>query len=227
MTRSKIYLIVAVSLVLSVALLNAVALASGGPSQLSQALQYLKSTQKADGSWGGSTTSLNGVFPTTATALQALVGAENSTSSNQLNAIQYLGSQNIDETPLTAQRIIALPGDTSADTNALLSRQNSDGGWGITGDFQSDNLDTSFALLGLSAGKPNISVVYQAVFYLLNRQNADGGWPLTQGEDSQIYYTAMALQALNAARFPYPTSLSQNSAVSYLRSQQNADGGYG
>src|SRR5215471_18937505 len=200
------------------------------PMQITNGITYLKSTQNIDGSWGGNATSLNAPFPTTATVLEALHAIEPSTSSNQTNAIQFLSAQAVDVNPFMAARITALAGSgnsTTSDVNALLAAENADGGWGTADVFQSDNLDTSFALLGLSAGKPNISVVYQAVFYLINRQNTDGGWPLTQGEDSQIYYTAMALQALNAARLPYSTSLSQNSAVSYLRSQQNADGGYG
>ncbi len=200
------------------------------PSQITTGLNYLKSRQNPDGSWGGTATSLNGVFPTTATTLEALRAVEGSTSTNQTSAIQFLSAQTVDVNPFLAARIAAFAGtgsNTTADLNALLAAQNADGGWGTADVFQSDNLDTSFAILALSTGRPNISVMYQAVFYLINRQNADGGWSLTQGEDSQVYYTAMALQAMNSARLQYATSFSQNRAISYLRSKQNPDGGYG
>src|SRR4051812_19370742 len=67
-------------------------------------INYLKTAQMADGSWGGLTTSLNDFLPSTATALIGLRTLESSMSTNQTLAIQYLNSQAIDETPLIAQR---------------------------------------------------------------------------------------------------------------------------
>src|SRR5439155_25000607 len=73
-------------------------------------LNYLKSTQNADGSWRSTSTSLNDVFPTTAEALGALRTVEATTSSNQTNAIQFLSSQTVDANPFLAARIIVLAG---------------------------------------------------------------------------------------------------------------------
>src|SRR6267142_449334 len=59
-------------------------------AQIVSGISYLKSAQNADGSWGGTATSLNGIFPTTAAALEALRASEQATSTNQTNAIQFL-----------------------------------------------------------------------------------------------------------------------------------------
>jgi hypothetical protein len=163
-----------------------------------------------------------------------LRAAEPSISSNQTNAIQYLTSQTIDETPFIAQRVIALAGtgtNTSDDVNTLLSRQNGDGGWGTSTDFQSDNLDTSFAVMALEAAHTtNTSAILNGETYLIaNQDQTSGGWALVKGEDSQVYYTAIALQGLNAgqSQFPYLINTAQTAAINFLHNHQNADAGYG
>lgn len=200
-------------------------------AHVSGGINYLKSSQNTDGSWGDTLTSLNDAFPTSTTALEALRAVETTASTNQTNAIQFLTAQTIEVTPFLTARIIALTGtgsDTAADLNTLLSMQNLDGGWGTADRFESDALDTSFALLALKAANvTNTSVLAQALRYLTTRQNADGGWALTQGEDSQVFYTALAVQALNGFRKQFTFSLNQTRALAFLRGKQNADGGYG
>src|SRR2546421_12026830 len=82
-------------------------------SQIASGLTYLKSTQSTDGSWGGSSTSLNHIFPTTSAALEALRALESSTSANQTSAIQFLNSQTVDVNPFLAGRIKAIAGTSS------------------------------------------------------------------------------------------------------------------
>src|SRR5687767_7891195 len=76
--------------------------ATSQTTTLTNGVNYLKSIQNTAGSWGGTTTSLNGIFPTTAAALQALRASETSTSTNQTNAIQCLTAQTVEESPFLA-----------------------------------------------------------------------------------------------------------------------------
>ncbi len=205
--------------------------ARGQSPQITSGINYLKSTQNADGSWGNTQTSLSGVFPTTAAALEAFRAVEPTTSTNQTNAGQFLFAQTVSETPFLAARVIALAGtgaSVASDGETLLARQNEDGGWGADDDCESDTLDTSLAVLALRAANVNApAALVNGLNYLARRQNADGGWPLTPGEDSQIFYTAIALQALNSWRSQFFVSNSHARAIGFLRSRQNGDGGYG
>jgi hypothetical protein len=200
-------------------------------SPIIRGVDYLKSTQNADGSWGDTATSLNGIFPTTAATLEALRTVEPNVSTNQTNATQFLASQSAEENPFLAARIVALAGtntDASGDLNSLLAIQNSDGGWGTAEGFESDPLDTAFILLALKAANvSNNTILINALNYLTRSQNPDGGWALSPGEDSQIFYTAIALQALNSFRLQFNISSNQMRAITFLRGRQNTDGGYG
>src|SRR5687768_7473295 len=97
MTKYKGFTILAILLVAGFIFLANDKVALSQPSQITGGLNYLKSRQSGDGSWGGSVTSLNGVFPTTAAALEALRALETNTSTNQTNAIQFLTSQTVEE----------------------------------------------------------------------------------------------------------------------------------
>jgi Calx-beta domain-containing protein/putative Ig domain-containing protein/squalene-hopene cyclase-like protein/putative metal-binding protein/VCBS repeat protein/thrombospondin type 3 repeat protein/uncharacterized protein DUF4214/prenyltransferase/squalene oxidase-like repeat protein len=205
-------------------------IASAEMARLDDALNYLRTAQRADGSWGATPASLNGVFVTTAVALDALRAVEPSGSTNQVNASAFLSAQSVVETPFLAARVISLSGmsSTTADVDALLARQNDDGGWGTDEGCQSDSLDTSLALIALNAANVNTqTTLINGLNYLARTQNIDGGWALTQGEESQVFYTAHALQALNSLRLQFGVSSFQTRALNYLRARQNADGGYG
>ena len=95
-------------------------------------LTYLYTTQNGDGSWGGTAVSLNGLFPTTNSVVQALRQLEEAATITQTNGIQYLTAEAVTVTPFYAGRILSLAGtgqNITADLDALLARQNSDGGW--------------------------------------------------------------------------------------------------
>lgn len=200
-------------------------------SRITDGIDYLQTTQNPDGTWGGTVTSLNGIFPTTAAAMETLKTVETTTSINQTNAISFLTAETVEIAPFLAERIIALDGtvsDTTADVNALLAWQNSDGGWGTAEGFQSDVLDTALVLLALNAAEvSDTTVLTRALYYLTCRQNSDGGWGLILHGESQVFYTALVLQALNGFRLQFSVSLSRSRALTYLRGRQNADGGYG
>lgn len=83
-------------------------------------LSNLYSTQNLDGSWGGTEDSINGVFPSTTTAVEALKLFEPVPSSNRSAAIQFLLNEELNVTDYLSRRIIALSGtgnDTSIDLN--------------------------------------------------------------------------------------------------------------
>ncbi|MFQ6008595.1 MAG: prenyltransferase/squalene oxidase repeat-containing protein, partial [Candidatus Zixiibacteriota bacterium] len=216
------------------------------PPEISSGLDYLKSIQKADGSWGGTETSLNGILPTTAHALTALSELEASVSPNQTNAIDFLQAQSIEVTQLLAERVIALAGagvDVSGDVTALLGLQDtgspllaaspfealfSGGGFGAAEGHSSNALDTSYALLALkAAGITDLDVPTRAVQFLMSQQNPDGGWGWLDQRESRLFLTALTVQALGALRSEFDVNHVLEPAVTFLRSKQNPDGGFG
>ncbi len=220
---------ISLSLAFSVLPLSALKVWSQG-THIADGINYLRATQNADGGWGGTATSLNGIFPTTTAALEALRAVEPTTSTNQTNAIAFLSAQSVLETPFVAARVISLSGvsSTNADVDTLLARQNEDGGWGTDEGCESDSLDSSLALIALKVANVNSqAVLINGLNYLARVQNLDGGWSLTYGEESQVFYTANALQALNSLRLQFGVSSFQTRALNYLRTHQKADGGYG
>ena len=78
----------------------------------------------------------------------------------------------------TARRIIAAGNAArDADVAALLAAQNTDGGWGADADFQSDPLDTAFALQALAAADASAAAATASgLGYLTQAQSSDGGW---------------------------------------------------
>ena len=198
---------------------------------ITDSLIYLQTTQNTDGSWGGTTTSLNGILPTTGTALRALQIAEPMSSTYQLDAIQFLTGQSLEVTPFIAERILALAStgvDVTADVDTLISRQNEDGGWGTSAGYQSNLWDTALVLSALkAAGSSEPILLGQGISYLNSWGNNNGGWGLAPGDNSRVFYTALALQTLNSYQALFAVSGLQADAVAYLRGQQQADGGYG
>ena len=200
--------------------------------EITNGLTYLQSTQNTDGSWGGTTTSLNGEFPTTAVVVQALKQLESTPSTNQLNGIQFLKDQSIEVTPFLAARILALAEtreDITSDVNALLAIQNDfDGGWGTAEGFGSSVLDSALTLQAFSAaGLTDISVLIPALGYLNRAKVSLEGWGLLAREKSRVFFTAHALLAFNGYRSQFNVSAIQQSGINWMRGCQNADGGYG
>ncbi|MBI2463197.1 MAG: DUF4430 domain-containing protein [Candidatus Spechtbacteria bacterium] len=109
----------------------------------------------------------------------------------------------------------------------IISRQNTDGGWGFATVSDSDTNMTSAAILALlSAGTPNSdSRIQSALTYLKSAQNNDGGFPYTPGTDSDSSSTAWAVWVFNALRIDAVTlSKSSNTPISYLEANQASQG---
>ncbi len=103
--------------------------------------------------------------------------------------------------------------------------QNTDGGWGISPDEDSNLMITSEVLMALAAWKdsfgPHASLA-DGVNYLLAMQNADGGFSSTAGT-SNVNETAMVVQAISVIDAATP---SLALATSYLDAQQSANGSW-
>ncbi|HIP89252.1 MAG TPA: hypothetical protein EYH24_04810, partial [Thermococcus paralvinellae] len=117
--------------------------------------------------------------------------------------------------------------------NLLLSRQNSDGGWGYFKGSTSDVVDTSYAIIALNraiALYPKGTLEYSkisrsldhAVSFILNAYS-DNGWGYVGNTKPEFYPTAMAVWALGEMGFgtkhPYIKR-----ALNYLNSTTNYGG---
>lgn len=109
--------------------------------------------------------------------------------------------------------------DATPAVNGLLFRQNDDGGFGGQAGYESNALDTAFALIAFKAASQN-GPVSRALAYLQNAQAADGSYSVPGRPDIEASaYAAIALR-LFASQFNVATAAQR--AVSYLQSQQSA-----
>jgi len=146
---------------------------------VSLGLSYLAQSQNADGSWGGTASSIDDIFPSTSSAVDALRLIEATPSTNRTNAIGYLSAQTLDVTDYLSRRIVSLTGtgaNTSTDLTALVALKNSDGGWGGAAGYTSEVLDVALTLRALvAAGSTDSTSINGAVSNLLASQKSDGG----------------------------------------------------
>ncbi|MCG8519633.1 MAG: Ig-like domain-containing protein [Pseudomonadales bacterium] len=191
------------------------------PSAISEALMWLRNAQYARGYWqdrvstrSRDTAVLHGVMTTYDSEYQRSAASQS-----------WLAEQTGLNTDSLARR---LPSHTSAenrvaDVDTLLSRQNTDGGWGYDAGYQSDVMDTALVLRALSPYVDS-GVRSAAVDYLLSAQGADGGWPTGEEGSSQVTATALALDALRETGID---GESLSNGVRFLQNQQQGDGGFG
>lgn len=120
----------------------------------------------------------------------------------------------------------SIPGDA---VEALVQLQNSDGGWGITAETDSDPDSTALALQALMAsGEGRLQPpAMSGRNYLLNTQQDDGGWGHLDA-DSNANSTAYAVQSLVAlAQNPFDvrwTTPTGADPVTFLVERQLNDG---
>jgi hypothetical protein len=148
MARSLIVCVAAIA-----SLVPLFASAALGPHATAGA-DYLSTSQNVDGSWGGTPTSLVSPIHATTVVTDVLRDVGLGGSPAVGSASSYLTGVAPVLTELIARRVIALAGtgvDETADVNALLTRQNLDGGFGSDMGFDSTVLDTSVALQALHA----------------------------------------------------------------------------
>lgn len=192
-----------------------------GAANVAEAFAWLRSQQQLDGFWQDK--------PLTAlrdTAVVAEVLSRfDAMFAREADASAWLSTQASDNSDFLARQLAVLnelQGGSSmtAQRDALLALQNSNGSWGIGSGFEGNPLDTALAVLAL-AEQADIAT---AVDYLLLQQNTDGGWGNHVGSPSRTTTTTIVLQALRKAR---RLEAVQTAAVQYLAAKQNADGGFG
>jgi len=209
-------------LLLSLILFAATAAQAASSPEIQKGLAWLQSQVQADGSLAGESASL--ATPTqgrteTLTSLKLL-------ATLPTPLVDAILANTADNTEYLARRIISsnLAGQNAdADVTTLLARQNADGGFSCDSGFDSNPLDTAWALLALKA--LNVSApVSGALNYLQSAQSIDGSFRIADRSD--IYTSALALQALAAYSSQYALNANIQAAVSYLQAQQSATGGW-
>lgn len=193
-------------------------------SSLDDAIVWLRSQQDTLGFWNDKESTR---LRDTAVSLNTLLSVDQGFAGT-FSAIDWLGQQDSSNMDYIARQLILLGASATSNVIALkeklLANQNSDGGWGLAGGFDSDALDTALAIQALLKTGGAQAVVDSAVNYLLQSQNSGGGWSNSKDKPSRTSVTATVLIALKAAK--QEQQVSENT-FTWLSSKQNSDGGFG
>ncbi len=196
------------------------------PPDINDGVTWLMSTQGTDGSWMDLFQTTERDTAEAVLALKTFEVAEQSYSAG----LQWLGatySGNMDYPSRKIEALVNAGQDVEGLLNELLSRQNSDGGWGSNKTYKSNPVDTSFTLNAVAAaGYSDQRVISRAVEYLKSEQNADGGWG-SDDKGSSVQATANVLSAFNRYREEYQLEGYIESGIAWLLQKQNPDGGFG
>ena len=188
--------------------------------EVDRALTWLGQQPQANGTLAGEGGSV-------ATPLQAR--AETLVTLKQLSTAPSVLADVVAQEPATpteyaARQAIALAPlgrDVSASIAAVLAAQNADGGFAGAPGYQSDALDTAYALLALkAAASANSSAISKALGYLQGAQGVDGSFGVN--EQPSVFVTAHALQALNAFAQTFTLTANIQPAKAYLTGAQSS-----
>jgi len=216
-----------------------VAYALGGQNaddnDLKRGLDYLKRTRDPNGGWYKDALALRDT-PVTANAL----GRTALEQAAQSKAIQWLsahGTDNIDQLARKIEALSLVGMDATALLGALSQKQNPDGGFGVSSQYGSDNLDTFLAVRAFAVGNRTNDPALgdkaaSAVSFLLASQNGDGSWGLAPGSEGTLAMTAQVMAALadSLGKISVNPDFVNNAvkkASLWLSQKQNQDGGFG
>lgn len=196
--------------------------------EIAKAVRWLESNQKASGSFGDNMQILE------TSEVLTLVSPNAFSNLNVVSrASDWLSTQVPDNHDDLFRMLGVATIKTERDTSEILGAQNLDGGWGISGSYQSDVFDTLLALDALmNISLTEISPASNGVSYLLKSQNPDGGWSYAQDSKSSVYLTAHTIIILQNYKNARHQS-SETIEVSLLNGQQfllssiNSDGTWG
>lgn len=143
----------------------------------------------------------------------------------------YLATEPYHGTEYLARKIVSGAGAGTLDASLLpelLTHQNVDGGFGEQSGYDSNPLDTAFALDALAAsGNGSISAAALGVGFLLQHQNADGSW-FDSGGAPGLNVTALTARALYAfnGQNPAIAAATANAGI-FLISRRSSAGLWG
>jgi len=195
------------------------------PPDINHGVVWLIGNQNPEGNWSDLTETMERDTAVTVLTLKNFAGAQASYTAG----LQWLALSSSGNTDFLSRKIEAYAAgglDHSGLMTELLSRGNSDNGWGSDKIYASNAADTAIALKTLAVtGYADQSVLTNAIGYLKSHQKPDGGW--TGNGESTIQATANALLAFSKYRKAYALEDPIAKASAWLLTKQNSDGGFG
>lgn len=141
-----------------------------------------------------------------------------------------IAAQSDDNTEYLARKVISqvpIGHAVSELISMLVARQNADGGFGGASEYASNALDTSWAMLALSAaGNADSNAFAKAANYLVASQHTGGSYGMSR-DVPDTYITALAAMALQRSGSRTVVMNALNLATAWLSSWQAADGSWG
>lgn len=201
---------------------------SFSPAHAATGLDYLATQQNPDGSFGNSATSLATPVQSTAEVLRAYQALGQQAQPVYVPALGYLNNNTEANTEFLARQIVVnakAGNDVTALVNALVTNQNTDGGFGNQAGDASSVLDTAYALEALAAANyTSGTLVSSASSYLLVHQTTAGGWG-DGANDPSVFVSAQAMRSLSFYRNTYVgVSTALTNAQNFLLAQRNGTG---
>jgi hypothetical protein len=185
--------------------------------EVSRGLSWLQSQVQADGILANEATSIATALQSRAEVAQTL----KTLSALPANLTDAISSETEDNTEYLARRVVSLTfagRNVTALIATLSGRQNpGDGGFGGGPGYDSNALDTAWALIALKSANA-IAPVSPALGFLVSTQATDGSYSAPGRPD--IETTAIAVLALRAYASEFGTIAQIRPAVAYLLSQQ-------
>ncbi len=188
---------------------------------------WLSQQARSDGSYS-TTSDVATPFQATAESVRTLrlLGQ----SSGLAPAEAFLSAEPYHGTEYLARQIIAGAQAGAATTTLvaeLTTHQSSDGGFGDLAGYDSNPLDTGFALEALdAAGNADPNVTGLALGYLTSHQSSDGGFAGADPTVSTVYTTALVSHALQRYQLRFNLGPNIDAASRFLYTQQAAGGGW-
>ena len=171
-----------------------------------------------------SPTSINHDYAATVETLITLDALGDSDRVEIANALQYLPSNLSEDSINLALTLLAQARVGIIDQqiiNELETRVQVDGGFAPYQDYQSNVLDTIFALNALLVSRPESNLIADMVQHLKSAQQLDGGFKLKLDEKSSVYISSLASIILQLLKNQYDVNTELAAVTHYLLAQRN------